>query len=360
MTAPDIHCRSLIQAFREEHPAEHGLDLRFGGCRIRVTANRSDIAAALRDYFGPFVDASGEPTIEITVHEAPAPAFAVPFRIKPPDPGKTRIKEEFIDAPDGRIVRKRLTGMVFLFGGGSHLAIGPCMENLNQIVNFINNRFIEWALCRGSLLGHAAGIVWKGRGLALAGFSGAGKSTLALHIMSLGATFVSNDRLMIEPSAGGLIMRGVAKLPRINPGTILHNPDLKGIMSAEEQARFSNLPEPELWKLEHKYDADIESCFGPDRFVLESSMDALAILSWRRGKGEPDCRSVSLSDRTDLLPAFMKETGLFFSPENSCRMPEPNPENYVAFLSRCRVMECSGGIDFHAAAEALTAFLETL
>lgn len=360
MTPADIGCRSLIQAFRDDYPAEQSLSVRFGSCRIRVKTNRSDIASGLRGYFRPFLDDSGAPDIEISVHEAPQPAFSVPFEMKQPDPGKSKIKEEFISAPDGRIVRKRLTGMVFIFGGGLHLAIGPCLENLNQIVNFINNRFIEWQLCRGSLLGHAAGIRWKGRGMALAGFSGAGKSTLALHIMSLGATFVSNDRLMIEPSGNGLTMRGVAKLPRINPGTILNNPDLAGIMTAAERDRFSKLPQSELWQLEHKYDADIESCFGPDRFVLEAPLDALAILSWRRGEGAPDCRPVALGERSDLLPAFMKETGLFFNPENSCRMPAPTAENYLDFLGRCRVVECAGGIDFQAAAEALTTFLETL
>ena len=317
MTSVDISCRSLIRAFRADHPTDHVLELRFAECRIRVKVNRFDIALRLGEYFSPFRDDAGAPDMEITVHEAPEPRFSVPFDIKPPDPGKDKIKEEYVSTPDGRIVRKRLTGMVFLFGGGEHLAIGPCLANLNQIVNFINNRFIEWQLCRGNLLGHADGVQWKGRGLALAGFSGAGKSTLALHIMSMGATFVSNDRLMIEKSGHGLMMRGVAKLPRINPGTILNNPDLNDVMTEAERERFSKLPSPELWKLEHKYDADIESCFGPDRFTLESPMDALAILSWRRGRGAAACRPVVLDERADRLPAFMKETGLFFNPDNS-------------------------------------------
>ena len=64
----------------------------------------------------------------------------------------------------------------------------------------------------------------------MAGFSGAGKSTLALHVMSLGATFVSNDRVMVAETpandSGAPMMYGVAKHPRINPGTAMNNPDL--------------------------------------------------------------------------------------------------------------------------------------
>lgn len=41
-----------------------------------------------------------------------------------PDPGKSKVKEEYADFPDGRLVRKRLTGMVFVFGEGDHLAMG--------------------------------------------------------------------------------------------------------------------------------------------------------------------------------------------------------------------------------------------
>ena len=68
--------------------------------------------------------------------------------MKTPDPGKTKIKEEYVDLDDGRIVRKRLTGMLFVFGGGQNVAVGPCGANLNQVINFINNRYIEWLLCR--------------------------------------------------------------------------------------------------------------------------------------------------------------------------------------------------------------------
>ena len=359
MTGPALLCADLIGDLRGAYPERAAMMLKFGDCAIRVAADRPAIIAALTDYFGPFVvdsERGRDAAIRITVHEAAAPSFDAAFEIKPPDPGKTKIKEEFVDLPDGRIVRKRLTGMAFIFGENRHAAVGPCEENLNQVVNFINNRYIEWELCRGALLGHAAGVLSNGRGWGLAGFSGAGKSTLALHLMSHGAVFVSNDRLMIRKNGDGLTMSGVAKLPRINPGTALNNPNLTGILSESDRKRFSALSESDLWSLEHKYDAPIDACFGPGRFVLEGTMDGLAILNWKRGDGPPTVQKVDLARRPDLLPAFMKSTGLFFLPYDGCVMPDPTEAAYADLLSACTVLEIAGGIDFDAAAKEILAW----
>ena len=353
MTAPLASRRAYADYVRETYPVGPCCFLRFGHCTVAVETNRETLRADLERYFKLFL-VGGRPTpdIRISVHEAPGCHLPGHFTVKPPEPGKTSVKEAFCDVAAGRIVHKRLTDMYFVFGAGDHLAVGPCGDNLNQVVNFINNRYIEWILCQGCLLGHAAGVVLNGRGLAMAGFSGAGKSTLALHLMNKGATFVSNDRLMIERHKNGLVMHGVAKMPRINPGTALNNPHLRTVMSNAEQERFAALPEDELWELEHKYDAFIDECYGPDRFRLRAAMEGLVILNWQRGGGATRLAPVDLSQRRDLMPAFMKDVGLFFLPDDACAMPTPSPEGYVAFLARCRVLEISGGVDFAAAAEA--------
>lgn len=350
----------LVDTIRRESPAALPLELDFDGCRIRVLAGAEELVRDLSDYFAPFTaaDPARPPHITVTVHEAAPPLREADLTVKPPDPGKHRIKEEFIDFPDGRLVRKRLTGMVFLFTDTEHVAVGPCRANLNQVVNFVNNRFIQWKLCRGALLGHAAGVAADGRGLALAGFSGAGKSTLALELMrEEGWVFVSNDRLMIRPAGEGLEMAGVAKLPRINPGTALHNPDLASVLPPADRKRFQALSAADLWDLEHKYDVSIDRCFGPGRFRLHAPMEALVLLNWRRTDAPLRTRRVDLSERRDLLPAFMKETGLFFRRNASCRMPEPAEAAYVEMLGRCRVWEFTGGADFAAAGNACRGIL---
>lgn len=352
MNLPGKTCIEVIASVRRQTPAENALYLAFNGCRMRVLTSSAELSRSLADYFKPFVAAVADDgrDITITVHEAEPPLAQAPFEIKPPDPGKQKIKEAYLDFPDGRAVRKRLTGMVFLFTSDDHLAVGPCMENLNQIVNFINNRFIQQMLCEGRLLGHAAGVSVRGKGLAMAGFSGAGKSTLALEMMrEPDCVFISNDRLMIRQNGDDLEMTGVAKLPRINPGTALNNPNLASIPSEEDRKRFSALPESELWDLEYKYDVPIDQCFGPDRFMLKAPMHGLVLLNWKRTRTPLVARKVNLGDRRDLLPAIMKSTGLFFLKDGDCRMPEPTEQAYIDMLSRCDVWEFSGGADFQEA-----------
>ena len=164
------------------------LRLKFGDIAVALQSNDRLLIEQLASYFQGFVAHSDETAaITVTALESPQPDFDLEFAVKQPDPGKTKIKEEFLDLPGGRVVRKRLTGMHFLFGPGVNLAVGPCRDNDNQVINFINNRLIQWELNNGALLAHAAAVKADGRGLALAGFSGMGKSTLALHLMSRGA-----------------------------------------------------------------------------------------------------------------------------------------------------------------------------
>jgi HprK-related kinase B len=196
------------------------------------------------------------------------------------------------------------------------------------------------------------------RGLAMCGFSGAGKSTLAMHVMSLGSLFVSNDRLLVTPEGTGLRMSGVPKLPRINPGTALNNPDLVGVVPGEDRRRFSELDEDDLWGLEHKYDVFLDQCFGEGRFLLQAPMHGLVVLNWKRGGGETSVRFVKAADRPDLLPAFMKPAGLFSMPKNGDEAwQDPTQEEYAALLSRCDIVEITGGVDFERAAAFCAEYL---
>jgi HprK-related kinase B len=348
------HLQELASSWSAGQDDSQRLGLVFGDCRIELRSNSAELVKKLQKYFRGFTRELTQADMVITALEAPAWRPDLALTAKLPDPGKHKIKEEFLDLDGGRLVRKRLTGMAFLLGPDSHLAYGPCVANDNQVVNFINSRHIQWMLERGWLLCHAAGVAQGGRGLALAGVSGAGKSTLALHLLNQGLDFVSNDRLLIRRGEGRLAMSGVAKLPRINPGTALNNPALQAVLPGREAAEFARLPQEELWSLEHKYDVFIDECFGKHRFRLSSAMSGLAVLSWQRDGGEAVVRSVDIAGRPDLLAAFMKAPGLFYLANGKPPAADtaPDPAAYIQALKNTPVYEISGGVDFPRAVAA--------
>lgn len=344
----------LAKPYLDANPADATLGLKFGPVSVLVRSNSAELIAQLRTYYRDFLGDGQDAEIEVTALEMDAPDLGLEYTVKQPDPGKTKIKEEFAELGGGRVVRKRLTDMLFMFGGGFNLALGPCAANDNQVVNFINNRFIEWLINRGCLLFHAAGVALHGEGqpgLALAGFSGMGKSTLALEIMRHGTDFVSNDRLMVRREDGELTMWGVAKMPRINPGTIVHNESLHRIVTEEERARFLAMDPSELWQLELKYDAFVDECYGPGRFRLKNSMNALVLLNWKLDGGPLKVERIDLKTREDLMPAFMKTVGLFFEADGPEADLDFGPQAYLDLLADCPVFELSGGVDFAAAAQ---------
>ena len=49
-----------------------------------------------------------------------------------------KIKEEFADIYEGRLVRKKRTGVEMFFDGHNHLIYGSLADNLHQVNNFIN------------------------------------------------------------------------------------------------------------------------------------------------------------------------------------------------------------------------------
>ncbi|MFW5653454.1 MAG: HprK-related kinase B [Planctomycetota bacterium] len=394
--------RALAGSLRDE-VRQHSGTFVFEACRIRVQSNSSDLIVYLNDYFRPFRDpASSDSTaagssaassqvrigtpedvdIEIIAVEGePLDVRSLPLAEHPPEPGKTRIKEAWTDLDRGRVVRKQLTGMVFLFDGQVSIASGRCLENANQVVNFINNRFIQWSVQRQWALCHAAGVTKHDRGVVIAGISGAGKSTLSLHLVARGLDFVSNDRILIRrqpiavdssPKAMGsedpvlsqssdashVRMVGVAKLPRVNPGTIMNNEALRSMLSGAERDRYERMSPDELWPLEEKYDVPIDDVFGRDRFHLSSNVTGIYILDWSRhteAGAQTVIQPIALDEHPHLLEALMKRLGVFYYDPTGEHRPEdrPDPKIYLEILRDVPAFSVAGHLDFAVAADAI-------
>jgi HprK-related kinase B len=346
-----------------DHPPTETLNLEIGDWKVRVESNSSELIKRLARYFRHFHGGTADPDCVIKAIEMEEPDLGLVFEDWKRDPGKVGRKDTYADLEDGRVCRKFRTGMQFLMAGPTKIALGPCLANDNQVINFINSQYITWKLRQKHVLCHAAAVVRGGRGIAMAGFSGGGKSTLALHLMSRGLDFVSNDRLLARRDEGRTVISGVPKLPRINPGTALNNPNLRGILSPERRRALAQLATSQLWELEEKYDVEIDEVFPGARFEIQAELDSFMILNWKRDVREATrIEQVDLDQRRDLLAAVMKSPGPFYEHEDGTwprQMMKLDETPYLAHLNGVAIFELAGRVDFDAAVEFCMARIES-
>ena len=327
------------------------LYLKFGQCTLRFRSNSEPLVARLRRYFAHALGKAGSADLEVLAIERDAPELGVEFADWAREPGKSGRKDACFDLAGGRLIRKVRTGMLFLQSECERIAAGPCLENESQVINFINAQYMNWLQQRGWLICHASGLVYRGQCLGMAGLSGGGKSTLMLHLLEQeGVSYLTNDRLFIRREGAAVQARGIPKLPRINPGTIVHNERLHGLIDAQERKRLLALPRQDLWEIEQKHDVDVEALYGPEKITPGAPLSAFLVLNWRRGSDHPmQLREVSLDERRDLLSAIMKSPGPFYQYADGSFHRDtavPDEQAYLELLRRIRIYEAGGGVDF--------------
>jgi HprK-related kinase B len=344
---PLINSLVLTLKQRSLKKAKHTLYLRVDAYIIEVISNSPALIARLQNYYAYFQTRAQKN--HITVFAMQGPRVKVPFKLKPRKrelKGK-KIKEAYTDCAQGRLVRKIRTGMVMVMDGTDNFVIGPCIGNLNQVVNFINNRYIEMILRKKCLLMHCAGVAKRNKGVALCGSSGAGKSTLALHLLQKNIDFISNDRLMVQLRKKGLTMYGVPKYPRVNPGTLINDRRLWSLIPPRQHKILRQMPLQTLWSFEEKYDVFLHEHFEDTDFRLKSSLQSVIILNWKNNQKSTMIKKVDITRRKDLYPCFMKDPGIFYQPAKETDLQTlTSPDTYTRFLRKCAVYEISGGIDF--------------
>lgn len=330
--------------------------LALGRCTLSFRSNSSKMMQRMGDYFSHILCAPTDVDIEVIAVEQSAPQLDLEYIDWKREAGKVGRKDSYFDFPGGRIVRKVRTGMVFLQSESQLIAAGPCLQNDNQVINFINAQYMNLLQQRNWQICHAAGLVVDGKALAIAGFSGGGKSTLMLHTLdNLNVNFLSNDRLLIKSEHGRVQAAGIPKQPRINPGTIIHSQRLQGLIDEQRTQELRALPAGELWDLEEKYDVMIDDLYGPDRITTDAPLAAFLVLTWHRDSDKPlNMQKVNIEERRDLLGAIMKSPGPFYQHlDGSFHLADvPFDESaYIDILKNVVVYEASGRVDFQALAD---------
>ncbi|MEN8802187.1 MAG: HprK-related kinase B [Thiogranum sp.] len=330
---------------------DDALYLGIGNCKLRLRSNSAQLLDGLRGYFAHVVSAAQPPDIDVIAVESDIVDFDANFTDWKREPGKSGRKDAYLDIPHGRLVRKVRTGMLFLQSEKYRIAAGPCIEYDNQVINFINAQYMNWLQQRSWLICHAAALVHQGCGFAIAGHSGGGKSTLMLNLLDHDSvSYITNDRLFIKKRAGETRAVGIPKLPRINPGTIVHNRKLQQLIEPQRRADLLALPPQELWELEDKYDVDVETIYGAGRIVQEAPLSAFLILNWQRDTEETlQLAEVDLVSRRDLLAAIMKSPGPFYQYADGSFFQDDtafNEQVYLDALEGVRIYEARGRADF--------------
>lgn len=329
------------------------LFLHCGDCVIQLESNSASLLNKLQQYFSHIVINQTTADIKIIAVESVPLTLPYPFKDWPREAGKSGRKDAYYQLDKARLIRKVRTGMIFLQSETYKIASGPCLKHPNQVINFINSQHMNWLQQRSWLICHAAAIAYNNRAIAIAGFSGGGKSTFMLQLLDNDKIdFISNDRLFIRQSGNKVDITGIAKLPRINPGTIVHNPRLHALIPEEQRAQLLQLPRQKLWDMEEKYDVDIEQVYGDGRIVDNKPLQAFIILNWRHDDNQTfQVNKIDLAQRHDLLAAIMKSPGPFYQDQSGQCLAEnavsPKSE-YIRLLAQVTVYEVSGKVDFSA------------
>ena len=347
--------RAAAWLLNDEELQQQGLWMDLQGCRLRLRSNSQALLDKLAIYFAhTLTDADADAAdLDVIAIESPEPQLPVSFIDWQREPGKSGRKDSYSDLPDARLIRKVRTGMVFLQSDSQRIAAGPCLRYDNQVINFINAQYMNWLQHRGWVICHAAGLVHEGRCLGMAGLSGGGKSTLMLQLMENEQVgFLTNDRLFVRRQGQDVDALGIPKLPRINPGTIVHNPRLQPLIPEDRRRELLALPQQQLWELEEKHDVMVEDVYGKGRITPHARLNNFLVLNWQRGSDQPlRVEPVDLRQRDDILGAIMKSPGPFYQYPDGHFLADTDPLDKNASLDALDgvpIWEVSGGADFPA------------
>jgi len=326
------------------------LYLETGGFCLGIRSNSESFIRKLARYFDHVVVDACTPDAVVEAYDTDVLELDVDWKDWAREPGKSGRKDAYHELEDGRLVLKVRTGMIFLQSPGARIAAGPCSELDNQVINFINSQYMNWLQQHDWLICHASGLDVDGIGIGMAGLSGGGKSTLMLGLMDQpDVRYVTNDRLFIHRQDGQVKARGIPKLPRINPGTIVHNPALHGLIDAARRKALLTLPQQELWHLEEKHDVMINEIYGEDRIEEEMLLRGFLVLNWSHDSRQAThLDAVDLESRKDLLPAIMKSPGPFMQFKDNSMYQDAEPldsQIYIETLRGVTILEASGRVD---------------
>lgn len=346
-----------------------GLLIKLDEWTLFVQSNNQQLIDTLLSYFGDLAQYKTQPNantrrlvaIQTEGTTKLEPLYQLAFKDWPREPGKIGRKEAVYDFADElsqpqRLVHKIKTGLFLWQNAQKPAVFGNLNRHPNQVINFILSQNLNHWQNAGWLLGHCAALQLKDqRGIAIAGVSGGGKSTLMLKLLEQAQGFISNDRVLFKAKTNSVMLRGIPKHPRINPGTIIHNPKLHSLIS--DHKPYLAMPDESLRSLEEKHDVPVQQLYDGVDYLSQTKLHQLYLLNWRLNENAvTQITKIDLAQREELLKGIMKSPGVFYQQQNQRFQQKgqaPIIKDYENLLQQTEVFEITGQINFEAATQLI-------
>jgi len=179
----------------------------------------------------------------------------------------------------------------------------------------------------------------------------------ACALISRGASFVSNDRLLLRKQKGKIEMAGIPKARASTPVRSSRIRTCHPILEPARRARLATMPFAELWALEEKYDVDIERLFAAR---IACACRPICV-RWSCSPGSP---AMTVSERVprhsrqrpELIDLIAKHPGPFHRGAVATRpgtssVHALDPKPYWSSSARCRSSCWAASRTSRAAAE---------
>lgn len=353
----------VLEEFDSSFTPDHRLLLDLHGVKISVATDSDEVAGLLRQYYADYLASDepgggGEECFRIDALQQWIKVDQDELTVYVEE-SKTKPKEAFLDdtATGLRLMLKVRSGVLALLGQRHIRVAGDLVGNINQLNNIINAVFIIDRMDAGYTLFHASALALGDRGMIVSGRSGAGKSSAAIWTLDHGISIISNDRLLARRASGvgtgDIPMLGVPKKPRINPGTIVGNPKLHGMMPAEELARYQAMPMEELWHVEHKFDLDVKTVFGPQAEKATALLHAAFFIDWKVGGGDYHCDLLPAERYPEFFRAVFKDGGVFDLRNHETSLKPEHEAEYARVLEDIPIYHVTGGVSFESLVESI-------
>ena len=291
----------------------NGVALHFEDFALTIETVDQNIIGKLRRYFGDF---ASEPS------SADRPYSLLRIIEEEPRqadddlaPWMEKGKEAFLDLPSGRFVRKLRAGISISiqedFWSSVWTIRGPISRNFGQVIGVIGAIHGLHVIDRGGSMIHASAVANdKDHALAVIGQSGSGRSSVAVRLLAEGFDFISNDRIILDPplATDEVVVHGLPKLPRVNPGGILDGENTRIVLdpTTREQHESSTREKPSKGKL----DLQVERVLGR-RWILNGELKAAIVLSWGSGETGLHLQKLTPDQALAEMKRVSKDFGVF-------------------------------------------------